>query len=357
VLFILNILKIILMKTITSPSAQRTHRFVFHLLSFTFFLFTVLVSASSFATTCTASANGDWKDASTWSCGSVPACGDTVVINSGVTVTVDKEQADYGSCGVSMVIEVYGTLQFKNGFKLRLDCGSVVNLYTGGIITSTGGGGSNNLIEICNNVVWKTSCGTLNGPLSMPAFDCDGLPVTLVSFTAKTSNHNCVLHWTTATELNNDYFSIEKSTDGKNFTEAGRMNGAGNSTSFKYYTFTDANPLSTRISYYRLRQVDYNGADAVSKTLPVSFSGNDLEIVNTISDFENSSIRVFVNDEFIEKLEYRITDMLGKTVASGSQNSVEGVNEIKVDASKLSRGIYSVSIGNENNLLSKKIFY
>ncbi len=94
------------------------------------------------------------------------------------------------------------------------------------------------------------------------------LPVTLTSFTADNNRNSIDLKWTTASESNNDYFSIEKSDDGKEFVEIGFVKGSGNSTSTKKYSYTDFNPKFPH-NFYRLRQVDFDGQFDYSKVVLV----------------------------------------------------------------------------------------
>ncbi len=85
------------------------------------------------------------------------------------------------------------------------------------------------------------------------------LPIELVSFTAQpNAEKQVVLNWTTALEINNDYFTIERSTDGVNFEEVALVNGAGNSQQENTYSTVDAAPVSG-LSYYRLKQTDFDG--------------------------------------------------------------------------------------------------
>ncbi|HKR07059.1 MAG TPA: SBBP repeat-containing protein, partial [Bacteroidia bacterium] len=93
------------------------------------------------------------------------------------------------------------------------------------------------------------------------------LPVELVYFKAECNeNKNILLKWQTASETNNDYFSIERSNDGDDFETIGIENGAGNSTTITSYSFVDDAPLEG-ISYYRLQQTDYNEKTSFSKVI------------------------------------------------------------------------------------------
>ncbi|TXB60606.1 T9SS type A sorting domain-containing protein [Phaeodactylibacter luteus] len=84
------------------------------------------------------------------------------------------------------------------------------------------------------------------------------LPIALTAFGARPSGEAVALYWQTATELNNDYMAVERSADGRAFTEIGRVAGAGTTQEAQGYQFTDRQPLPGR-SYYRLRQADFDG--------------------------------------------------------------------------------------------------
>lgn len=84
------------------------------------------------------------------------------------------------------------------------------------------------------------------------------LPVTLLRFEVMQDKSQNILNFSTASEINNDYFSIERSGDGRSFEELDRMDGAGNSSELRHYSYTDERPLSG-LNYYRIKQTDYNG--------------------------------------------------------------------------------------------------
>lgn len=92
------------------------------------------------------------------------------------------------------------------------------------------------------------------------------LPVELLSFTAQARGDGAWLHWTTASEINNDHFVVEASADGRTFRRIGQVAGAGNSTTPRSYELLDANVsrYAASIVYYRLRQVDTDGTETFS---------------------------------------------------------------------------------------------
>src|SRR5262249_3785882 len=85
------------------------------------------------------------------------------------------------------------------------------------------------------------------------------LPVELIAFIAERHGEKNDLDWTTASEINNDYFAVQRSSDGKSFSDCGIVQGAGNSATQTIYTFSDDRPLQSPVSYYRLKQVDFDG--------------------------------------------------------------------------------------------------
>ena len=103
------------------------------------------------------------------------------------------------------------------------------------------------------------------------------LPTRLLYFTAVlTVNQQVLCQWVTATEINNDYFTVEKTQDGINYKSVGNLKGAGNSSMSLYYSMLDESPYSGT-SYYRLKQTDYDGQFSYSQLVAVNLKG--LEII------------------------------------------------------------------------------
>ncbi|MGZ4033386.1 MAG: hypothetical protein ACXVP4_00870, partial [Bacteroidia bacterium] len=106
-----------------------------------------------------------------------------------------------------------------------------------------------------SGTIVSSSAASIFGPFTLSsATVINPLPIELINFSATLNENNTVdLQWTTATEINNDYFTIERSADANNFTELSKTNGAGNSTHVLNYSSVDDTPLKGT-SYYRLRQ-------------------------------------------------------------------------------------------------------
>jgi hypothetical protein len=103
------------------------------------------------------------------------------------------------------------------------------------------------------------------------------LPLGMTAFTAEPQDHSVDLQWTTATQQNSNYFTVQRSQDGANWTSIGQVAAAGNSQNMLQYNFVDRQPL-TGASYYRLQQVDDNGASVYSPVRNVNFAGTAIAI-------------------------------------------------------------------------------
>lgn len=194
------------------------------------------------------------------------------------------------------------------------------------------------------------------------AWNTNPLPIKLISFTAKEDGDRVKLDWVTASEENNDYFTVERSKDGLNFESVLNKPGAGNSNSNLYYSDYDNNPY-TGLSYYRLKQTDFNGAFTYSPIEAVEFKGNkptfDFTVFpNPASASFGDDIQVSAETEGLEgeRIVYTMVDMSGKIVAT---QDVKGNGSTLVlsigNASAYKPGTYIVvaTVGKER--ISKKI--
>lgn len=138
------------------------------------------------------------------------------------------------------------------------------------------------------NIATATADGVYNGTSTnftsrLSGFDAMissfVLPVELTSFTAKTDNKSTYLNWQTATEVNNDFFSIEHSLDGISFTKIAEIKGNGTTNIDQNYSYIHLNPAN-KLNYYRLKQVDFDGAFEYSETRVIQ-----LEKTNSIGIF------------------------------------------------------------------------
>lgn len=178
------------------------------------------------------------------------------------------------------------------------------------------------------------------------------LPVELVNFEVVCNNNAVELSWTTASEINNDYFVVEKSFDAINFFELTAIKGNGNSNVTNHYSAYDTNPSSV-ITYYRLKQVDFNGDktyhNIVSTNCNINgFNVNQLALNNNILSF---NITTTTN----ENLNIYFYDYSGRLIANKPITIVEGINTVQLTNLEISTGIYMLSIIGEQNSYSTKL--
>lgn len=316
-------------------------------------LFIVIFSGK--ANTCSTNAGtfSSWA-ALTWTCSSAPlggppGCGDVMNVSAGTTVNVSAD-VDYSGCASPITLNIYGTMNFNvNGVRFKLPAGSSVYLGAGGSINKTyPGGGSSTLISIGGVNVWTAGDGTVTGPQT--------LPIELISFTAKPLSTKIILEWSTASEIHNDYFTVEHSTDAFNFEVLGNVDGAGNSTAVLSYSLEDLSP-ETGVNYYRLKQTDYDNHSTFSEIISSVFVSNSDISFNLYPNPNSGDLaNVSIAGLWSQKLQIEVFDILGKQVF---QNTFvprsPGENIFTVDPElPLKPGIYIVTIVDGDDKLSKR---
>jgi parallel beta-helix repeat protein len=169
----------------------------------------------------------------------------------------------------------------------------------------------------------------------------DAVPVELTGFTAIIRDESVLLNWTTATEKNNQGFSIEKSYDKTKWTEIGFIPGAGTTVSPAYYSYIDRVPLSGS-NYYRLKQIDNNGNFEYSGTVLVNFTIKTAFYLsaNYPNPF-NPTTNITYNVPYSAVISLKIYDILGKEAAVLVQEYKQaGTYNIKFNAGNLPSGTY-----------------
>jgi hypothetical protein len=185
------------------------------------------------------------------------------------------------------------------------------------------------------------------------------VPVELLAFTASVKNSEVELLWSTASELNNMGFEIERSIDGQdNFVTVGFVEGKGSSTEINYYSFTD-NPQVSGVNqlYYRLKQIDFDGTFSYSHVVNVSYDVfAEFVLGQNYPNPFNPSTRInyfvpkesFVSIKVYDFLGGEVTTLLNETKSTGSY-------EIVFDASNLPSGTYFYTLIADNYSTTKKM--
>ena len=169
--------------------------------------------------------------------------------------------------------------------------------------------------------------------------NCGLLPIVLKTFTAKKESNNVNIDWITATEINNDYFTIERSVDGINFEKIKQIKGAGNSNQQLNYNFTDNNP-EEGINYYRLKQTDFDGTYTYSKIQAVNFEDTFKPNFNIYPN--PASTFVQIKGKNLVGHRVKVYDITGKPVST-----FEKLKPFeKLNISNLQKGMYFITVNN-----------
>jgi hypothetical protein len=163
----------------------------------------------------------------------------------------------------------------------------------------------------------------------------------LMSFTVESEDSYVQLNWATASENNNDYFNVERSIDGINYSSISSVNGSGNSTQILNYSSIDDTPLLGQ-SYYRLKQTNYDGETSYSDIEAVSFKRSKDFIVNIYPNPVSSQITIDSESE-IELID--IFNIYGSLVRTETASSFSVAN--------LSNGAYILIIRTKNVIVKR----
>ncbi|MCX7862255.1 MAG: T9SS type A sorting domain-containing protein [Bacteroidales bacterium] len=183
------------------------------------------------------------------------------------------------------------------------------------------------------------------------------LPINLVSFRGECKQNNVWLYWTTASETNNDYFEIERSENGYEFSSIGKIDGAGNSNYWIDYAFNDSTATFTYYPflYYKLKQVDfdeqysYSETIAVNKCHDVNHEFNYIRIGNS-----ENYLTIIFNEPVNEEILINILDANGKTVKRLHYKMNNQTTAI-ISKNDLASGTYTISIKSESKQYATKV--
>ena len=164
------------------------------------------------------------------------------------------------------------------------------------------------------------------------------LPVTFINFEGKNTAEGNRLEWQTSSELNNAGFSIESSLNAREFAQVGFVKGNGTANSTRKYSFTESMPAN--ITYYRLRQIDFDSSSNYSKVIVVrkTDAGSQTPEVSVFPNPSNGQL--FVKSQ--TDLEYSILTLSGKTVRKGTV----AVGK-PIETNGLQNGAYLVKVNQE----------
>jgi hypothetical protein len=178
------------------------------------------------------------------------------------------------------------------------------------------------------------------------------LPINLLSFDAKSNKNKQVdVYWQTSSEIDNDYFTVERSRDGIHFEEVTIVNGAGNTTALHNYQIVDEKPYHG-LSYYRLKQTDFDGKSSYTGSVSVLIKDDaTIDFVMYPNPAANT-LTIFPNIDNGTSARLLIYDSVNKLVLEQELSYFDAINQI--DISNLAPGVYFCSMQVDNEKVQVK---
>lgn len=176
-------------------------------------------------------------------------------------------------------------------------------------------------------------------------YDLSIVPVELTSFTANVVGSSVVLNWTTATEVNNQGFEVERSADGVSFNNIGFVPGFGTTTEPKSYSYSDQS-INSEKYYYRLKQIDYDGSFTYSNVAEVEVSlPTEFSLEQNYPNPFNPSTSIQFSLPVDAQVTIGVYNLVGEKVAEVSNdNFAAGSHRVNFDAASITSGIYFYQI-------------
>lgn len=173
------------------------------------------------------------------------------------------------------------------------------------------------------------------------------LPVELSGFNVSLEKESVLLKWTTATETDNDYFTMQHSTNGINFQDIGRTNGAGISTEAIDYTYTHSTPQNGA-NYYRLQMTDYGGKNTYSKVEVIRMDLLEIVNINIYPQPATGISTLDINAYTDAEVSIEIYTLSGQIVNAINWDLKAGQNSITLNSEKLQAGTYLIVVQGHN---------
>jgi len=224
----------------------------------------------------------------------------------------------------------------------------------------------NNLDEIVNGTYYAYGaaiCYDQNGSVieycttpSAISLNYDGniwLPIELINLAGKATVNGNLIKWSTASEIENDYFTLESSKDGVNFSAIKTVKGNGTTSNEMHYEFLDRN-AQNGITYYRLSQTDFDGTTKEVGIINVKRSDSEFGITDIYPFPANAVVNIEYNSLLNEKIQIEIYDVLGKLINSKTVYSNAGNNLHSINVENFSIGVYIVSISSNELIATDK---
>ncbi len=211
--------------------------------------------------------------------------------------------------------------------------------------------GSTYTITVVND--GKGCTGSINeGPIN-----CTKTPIELISFDGEAQQNGNLLKWVTASEIENDFYTLERASADMNFVEINQQQGAGTYSTTSKYSYLDRE-APNGLSYYQLKQTDFDGTTVIVGVIEIQRSEPTFDIINIHPIPVLDNFELYIESEENQAIEIQVINSIGELMIVKSIEVTNAVNKIEVDVSTLAGGIYVISaIAGENTVSQKIIKY
>ncbi len=186
----------------------------------------------------------------------------------------------------------------------------------------------------------------------------NALPVTLLEFKGHYVENDIVLNWVTATEINNDYFEVQRSADGINYQTIGVVQGSGTSLERRSYEFIDRRPFIGK-NYYQLLQYDLDGKVNTLEEkvfINVPAEGLDLSVIVFPNPTDAKNINLRINSNSNELIKISIIDFYGIRVFEQTYRNDDILGDLRLEfTNNLPQGIYIIQIEQNSEKVLKRV--
>ena len=251
--------------------------------------------------------------------------------------------------GVNSVVKLVNHAQAKNIF---WQVNGLFNLgdyskFKGTVVTD----GANSLLsnsEIEGRILSRAGAISLSNNAVLMNFNDSPLPIELLTFEAICYNNKALLKWQTASESNNDYFSIERSYDNQKWVFISKIDGAGNSTSLINYSYLISEFESKKLSYFRLKQTDFDGHYSYSNIVVLEICTLNTIEFNIFPNPTIHSIQINYSGELSNFISMKIYNSKGEIIDSFNYFQSE------IDIKHYNSGTYYLKIEINDVLINEK---
>ena len=227
-------------------------------------------------------------------------------------------------------------------------------LLPSGNILTTNGAGLHEIDSTSGAIIRTIVSGASLQYISL--YDYSIVPVELTSFTANLLDSRVVLNWSTATEINNSGFQVERSINNESYEQVAFVPGFGTTTEPKNYSYSD-NSVTNGIYYYRLKQIDFDGSFTYSEVVEINIGlPTEFNLSQNYPNPFNPSTTINFSVPKSEFVTLKLYDVLGNEIETlVNDQKPAGNYEVAFNASNLPSGVYYYQLKAGNSIETKKM--